>query len=229
MHGYKNKFSDAAKHVAQIYTDMRFPGVPAFFSWPSQDQILQYKTDEKNVEWAIPHLRAFIAEFGGNSSVDSIYLVAHSMGNRVALNAIVSMLKESDPKLAKVKELILLAPDVAISDFQKNIQPMLKGKPETTLYASSNDYVISFSQQFNREPRLAQAGEHLTVVKDISTIDASNVRLELKGHSTSQSEQIIGDLTQLFRGVRDPDNRIHLRQKTNGAKMKYWWFPKTEF
>src|SRR4051812_37029631 len=107
VHGYNVSFSDAARRTAQISYDLGFQGAPVFYSWPSQGATPAYTVDEQNVEWAQANLKEFLGDFFGRSSASSVYLIAHSMGNRALTRAIGSLLAEDPSVRTRLKEVIL--------------------------------------------------------------------------------------------------------------------------
>ena len=47
VHGYNSGFGDAAMRTAQIAYDLKFPGMPFFYSWPSANRVRAYLPDEE--------------------------------------------------------------------------------------------------------------------------------------------------------------------------------------
>lgn len=138
VHGYNVKFEDAARRTAQMSYDLKFDGAPVFFSWPSQGTYLGYTVDESNIEYARSDLKKFIIEFDRASSAEQIYLVAHSMGNRALTTAVADVYREAPDVNARIKEVILAAPDIDADVFKRDIAPALIGDGQlVTLYASS--------------------------------------------------------------------------------------------
>lgn len=54
VHGFNNSFEDAARRTAQIAFDVKFDGVPLFYSWPSKGKALDYVYDTNNADQASP-------------------------------------------------------------------------------------------------------------------------------------------------------------------------------
>ena len=123
VHGYNFSFDEAARRTAQIAYDLKFDGVPIFFSWPSQGGIWGYTIDETNVAWTVPHLRQFLTDVASQSGAKQIHLIAHSMGNRALTSAMrdLSFLPES--ARPKFNEVVLTAPDIDAEVFKYDIAP----------------------------------------------------------------------------------------------------------
>ena len=226
VHGYNVTFEDAARRTAQMAYDLKFEGAPVFFSWPSQGSLLGYTVDEANVEYARSDLRAFIADFARTSKAEQIYLVAHSMGNRALTAAVVDLFREAPDVKAKIKEIILAAPDVDADVFKRDIAPAIAGKGQpVTLYASSNDWALMASKRFHGYARAGDTGQALTVVPGVVTIDSSEVETDFLGHSYfAESTSIIADMFDILSGITKPEDRRHLIP-VDAQVGRYWKIP----
>jgi esterase/lipase superfamily enzyme len=229
VHGYNVKFKDAARRTAQIAYDLKFQGAPVFFSWPSTGKYLGYVTDESNVDFGRTDLKKFLSEFVAHSPAEKIYLVAHSMGNRALTLAAAEILRDIPVARAKIREVILAAPDIDADVFKREIAPALtKHGPGVTLYASSNDWALIASKTFHGYPRAGDTGEKLTVVNGIATIDSSDIPTGLLGHSYfAEAQTILKDIGAIFRGKSLPAARDYL-VVVESPVGKYWKMPKAE-
>ena len=227
VHGYNVTFKDAARRTAQMSYDLKFDGAPVFFSWPSQGSLLGYTVDEANIEYARSDLKTFIAEFARTSTANNIYLVAHSMGNRALTGAVADLFREAPDVRAKIKEVILAAPDIDADVFKRDIAPAISGQGQAvTLYASSNDWALRASKKFHGYARAGDTGQALTVVPGVSTIDSSEVETDFLGHSYfAELTSIIADMFDILSGLTKPDDRRHLIA-VDAQVGRYWKIPK---
>jgi len=224
VHGYNVTFKDAARRTAQIAYDLDFDGAPVFYSWPSQGEMGKYTVDEQNAEWAQANIKAFLSDYITRSRADNIYLIAHSMGNRLLTRAL-SELFQADPGLRdKIKEIILAAPDIDAEVFRRDIAPRLaEGPRKVTLYASSRDVALAASRKIHGSPRAGDSGSGLVVVNGVETVDATNQDTSFLGHSYIVEERsLLVDLSELMKGLR-PDNRFGLRA-VDAQGGRYWEF-----
>jgi esterase/lipase superfamily enzyme len=223
VHGYNVTFKDAARRTAQMAYDLKFDGVPAFFSWPSQGTTLGYAYDEGNVEWAVPDLKIFIKDFVAKSGADNLYLIGHSMGTRALTSAAKELFQETPELKSRIREIILAAPDIDAEIFKRRIAPAFEGTDHmVTLYASSKDWALTLSKQFNGYARAGDSGSGLLVVPGVDTIEATDVDTDFVGHAYfMQSTSIISDIYHIVRGNTPPKQRPHLKEvaETVGA---YW-------
>jgi esterase/lipase superfamily enzyme len=225
IHGYNVTFEDAARRTAQITYDLGFGGAPIFYSWPSQGTSTAYTVDEQNIEWAQTHLKTFLEDFFTRSGVQSVYVIAHSMGNRALTRAVASLLTEKPSLRQRLKEIILTAPDIDAEVFKQDIAPALisLGRP-ITLYASSEDLALVASKKVHGYPRAGDCGHGLVVMPGIETIDATGTDTSFLGHSYfAEARSILSDIFYLVRSGQRAEERFGLRSVvTQGGQ--YWIF-----
>lgn len=203
VHGFNTSFEDAARRTAQIYNDVRFDGVPLFYSWPSRGNANDYSYDTNNADQSVSYLKAFLGDLAASGSFDSITLVAHSMGNRALTRAFMELASDlPNEQLALFTELILAAPDIDADVFRTDIAPALAatGSP-VTLYASAKDLAMVASQKFGGAPRAGDTRHGVVVVKGVETIDATKADANFwgLGHGyVANSPKILHDLHDLI-------------------------------
>jgi esterase/lipase superfamily enzyme len=230
VHGFNTTFEDAARRTAQIAHDIEFAGVPMFYSWPSSGNMIDYVSDGNKADHAVSYLKIFLKDIVENATFTSVTLLAHSMGNRTMTQAFIALKNEVPAnKLQIFKEIILAAPDIDKDVFEEQIAPALTAsKTPVTLYASSTDRALLFSKIFNGAPRAGDSGAGLVVIKDMETIDATNINTHLfwdLNHSFIGDERsILSDLSYLVvKGLR-ASARYGLEPIPSRADTKYWKF-----
>jgi esterase/lipase superfamily enzyme len=220
VHGFNVAFDDAARRTAQLAYDLTFDGAPVFYSWPSQSRlsVSGYKTDAEHAEKAMPHLKEFLNDVATRSGAKRIYLIAHSMGNRVLTQAVKELFEDKKCALARCCEsIVLAAPDISAKVFLQDIAPRLvESDARITLYASSADLALKGSQKFNGEPRAGDITPSPVIIDGMETVDASGVDTSLLGHSYyGDSTTVVSDLYQLIKYGR----RAWLRPALKRVKM----------
>lgn len=223
VHGYNVSFADAARRTAQIYYDLKIDMVPVFYSWPSQSKTVSYTVDEQNIEWTQNNLKNFLIDFLEKSSAHNIYLIAHSMGNRALTRAVIDVINTKPDYRARIKEVILAAPDIDADVFKRDIAPALtaSGGP-VTLYASSVDKALIASQKIHQYPRAGDARNGLIYYPGIESIDATNVDTSFVGHSYPAEERsVLSDIFYLINADLRAKERFGLSYVETG---KYWEF-----
>ncbi|MCX7094345.1 MAG: alpha/beta hydrolase [Methylobacter sp.] len=225
VHGYNVSFEDAALRTAQLHNDLKFDGVPMFFSWPSKAKYLKYPADEQTIEWAQPHLMQFLSDILTQSNADNIYLIAHSMGNRALTRAFIGLINERPVSIKRIKAVILTAPDIDREVFLEQLAPQLvAANTNVTLYASNTDEALRISQEFHEAPRVGLAGDNLVIVPGVDTIDATYANTDFLGHSYfSNSRSVLEDIFTIIHDHKKPDQRFYLKP-ANSSLGKYWLF-----
>ncbi|WP_342244548.1 alpha/beta hydrolase [Pseudomonas sp. OTU5201] len=224
VHGYNVGFEDAAKRTAQMAYDLKFKGVPAFFSWPSKDAFEAYPADEATVEWAELGLYRFLVDYLKRPDVKKMYLIAHSMGNRAVTTSIVRLYEQHPDLKSKLREIVLAAPDIDTGVFTDKIAPAIAaGQRPVTLYASSKDRALIASKEFHDYSRIGDSTEVL-VLPGIETIDASLIKTGFLGHSYyGDSDSLIADMYVLFGDGKRASDRFRLKKYSTDAG-DYWKF-----
>lgn len=224
VHGYRVTFEEAAQRTAQISYDLGFEGAPVFYSWPSQGTFHGYPVDETNIEWSQPNLRAFLADFVKFSEAQSIYLIAHSMGNRALTRAFGDLAKQAPEASKKIRELVLTAPDIDAQVFERDIAPQICGSALATLYASSADKALLASKEFHGYARAGDSGGAILLVPGLETIDATAVDTSFMGHSYfAESRSVLSDIFYLIRDGTRAEKRFGLKA-VDTASGRYWVF-----
>lgn len=225
VHGYNVSFKDAARRAGQLSVDLKFPGRTLLYSWASAADAKQYTVDESTVEWSREHfeavLRLALTELGARE----VHVIAHSMGNRALANTLERVSTWPLPQdAARLGQIVFAAPDIDRDRFVQ-LAARFKGcARRCTLYASSRDVALLASKVVHGYPRAGEAGEALTVVDGVDTIDASLVDTSLVGlhHSYfGDKRSILNDMFGLITQQLAPDQRFDL-EAAGDALRRYW-------
>ena len=226
IHGYNVGFRDAGIRRGQLAYDLASPSPAVFFSWPSRGHVVPYTADEQAAEWSIPMMKEILAVLTNLGPGVPIYVIAHSMGNRVLTRAFKDLLDEDLTKRRSFREIVLTAPDLDAAVFKMQLAPAILGRGAGfTLYASSHDLALVGSRKFHGEyRRLGESGPELTVLPDINSVDASNVKTDFLGHSYfGDSSTVMADLFYLIRQRLKPQERFAL-EPVPFTMGNYWQF-----
>ena len=223
VHGFNVSFDDAALRTAQLQYDLRFPGQSLFFSWASDGDVKGYVNDSTKIGDSVGDIAEFIEDLSSNEGVDSIYMIGHSMGSRGLTRALVSIKDRiSFSAKNKLRELILVEPDISQQIFKTRIAPGLEQLgARVTIYASNNDKALGVSEPVNNGvPRLGQAGDHIYVSNSFDTIDSSDVGASVLSLNHSEYAENLEFLLELD-GVIDgkqAESRPGLQRR-----QQYWY------
>jgi esterase/lipase superfamily enzyme len=226
--GYNADFAGATMVVGQFATDLKFNGPVILFSWPSHGRTASYAQDETNAEWAAEHFVELLKLLQDEASAEAIYLVGHSMGNRILGRGVTTLASDRpNTDFAMFREIVMIAPDIDADVFSRDMAPRIaRTGIHTTLYASSNDRALKASKLFHGYARAGEAGDGLVVVDGVETVDASERSGGLLGHSYfSEDHRIMEDIFALLQSGQRADNRFNLRAVDLDGK-RHWQFRK---
>lgn len=225
VHGYNVTFEDAARRAAQLSVDLKFAGRTLLYSWASAADTKKYTVDESTIDWSRDHFEAFLQLALGEIGAGKVHIIAHSMGNRAVINTLEGVTSWQLPAgAAKLGQIIFAAPDIDRDRFVQLAAKFRGCAARITLYASSRDVALLASKFVHGYPRAGEAGEALTIVDGIDTIDASLVDTSLVGlrHSYfGEKRSILNDMFNLIAQQLAPDQRFDL-QAAGDALRKYW-------
>lgn len=210
VHGYNVTFEKAARRTAQIHFDLKFPGVPLFFSWPSRGNPAEYSWDREEVEQrSYRDIQRFLVDVARRTGAPRVHVLAHSMGAEAVTKAI----RELGEEGKIFDQVILAAPDIDRKVFHDEIAPRLNlYARRTTLYCSKNDRALFLSRYWNSwgdpAPRAGDSTDGPLLAVGTDTIDASTIRTDLLGHSYyGDCVPLLHDVGLLLRERLSPDQR----------------------
>jgi esterase/lipase superfamily enzyme len=157
VHGFNNRFDDAVYRLAQIVHDSRVPALPILFTWPSRGEakLRAYTYDRESANYSRDALEELLDSLNRNPNVTEINLLAHSMGNWVTLEALRSRYIRPVHIADKVRNVMLVAPDVDVDVFRTQIRRMGTQRPRFFLFVSQDDKALALSKTiWGGEPRL---------------------------------------------------------------------------
>jgi esterase/lipase superfamily enzyme len=152
VHGFNNRFDDAVYRFAQIVHDSKVPVIPVLFTWPSRGEVRlrAYTYDRESANYSRDALESLLNMLVSYPAVSEVNLLAHSMGNWVALEALrgrsIRGQAATSVRADKLKNVMLVAPDVDVDVFRTQIQRMGKTRPRIALFVSQDDQALSLSK-----------------------------------------------------------------------------------
>jgi esterase/lipase superfamily enzyme len=226
--GYSVTFENGARRLAQITYDLGFSGAPILFSWPTRGTLFGYTADEATAEWSSAHLLSFLQTLQEQSGVKTIYLIGHSMGNRLIASALRSIADHpTTPDRTKISGVIMAAPDIDAGFFKQIADPLLTSGVHITIYESSRDFALKASHKFHGYPRLGDTDPTVHVLKNYECIEASSVDTDLLGHSyVRDSTSVLSDIFDLIGNGSPATQRFRLSEQHTLDGLPYWSFKK---
>jgi esterase/lipase superfamily enzyme len=173
IHGYNNSNGDALVRARAISAAIGGVRPVIALTWPSYDETPAYFWDETNAQWGLTEARQVISDLV--EKYPHLIIVAHSMGNHFAVDAITDL--RSKNLLSKVDRVVMASADVDRPTLRQMAVPHGLGVP-VTMYASAGDEALSFSWRLHGYPRV---GDIRNWVKDsriaYAFADASGVEV----------------------------------------------------
>ncbi|MEP7380785.1 MAG: alpha/beta hydrolase [Gemmatimonadota bacterium] len=205
VHGYRTSFEGSVVRAARLAAEIQFEGATILFAWPSDALLASYRSDQRDARDAGRYLAALLRELQSAPHPRRLSIVAHSMGAEVLASGLLAL--ESDgprngaadrPHLS-LRDVVLVAPDLAASDFVQRVLPALRDRAErVTLYASSADIALWSSWGSNLERRLGLGGRFATVARGIETVEVPYSATDAIGHNPFAAEPFRDDLHRLL-------------------------------
>lgn len=184
IHGFNTTFTEAAERTAQMAIDLEIEGAPIFYSWPSKGNLLGYIADGSELtERAKRQVEEFLRDVTEKSGAERVHLVAHSMGNRYLLAAMMAIARERAPSAPPLfDEVVFAAPDVDRQDFVDQLAIVRPISRRYTLYASKRDKALEISYRLNAFRRAGDASDPV-ILPWLETVDTTASSSGLIGHS----------------------------------------------
>jgi esterase/lipase superfamily enzyme len=233
IHGFNNRFDDAVFRFAQIVHDSNAPVVPILFTWPSRGSVLAYGYDRESMAYSRNALESLLKAISGDPAVGEIAILAHSMGNSLALETLRQMAIRDGRVTPKIRNVLLSAPDVDVDLAREAIIDMgpKANRPAFTLFVSQDDRALAVSRRVwgsearlgaidpDQEPYRTQLERANFRVLDLTKLKAGDALNHGKFAESPEVVQLIGK--RLAEGQTVTDSRVGLGdriiQMTAGA------------
>lgn len=152
IHGFNNNHNEALERAQAIRTAIGGGRAVIALTWPSYASKRKYFWDEVNAEWTGGKALGLLERL--TSKGRKVIIVAHSMGNRVALDLVRSWPLRHPGQPIPIEQLVMASPDVDRAWFAR--QAELGLSVPITLYGSTYDQPLSASW---RSHGYARAGD----------------------------------------------------------------------
>jgi esterase/lipase superfamily enzyme len=216
IHGYNQGFDDGVRDAAQFQYETGLDAAFLAYSWPSAHDLLKYAVDEDSNSASASNFVQFLSPLKAAAARARvrIMIVAHSMGNRIAVRGF-EMLPNG------VDAAVMAAPDVYSREMTNGLALVRKGVKRVTIYASKTDQALLLSNVFHQDYRVGLFENDPFIATGMDTIDATTVDTSMLGHSYFiESEVVAADIAQFLSGAA-PAARRNLRPKTVET-FNYW-------
>jgi esterase/lipase superfamily enzyme len=231
IHGFNNRFEDAVYRFAQIVHDSGADVVPVLFTWPSRGSLFAYGYDRESANYSRNALEDMLQALARDPAVGEVSVLAHSMGNWLALESLRQMAIRNGSIAPKIANVMLASPDVDVDVFRTQIVDIAKSRTKFTLFVSQDDRALAVSRRLwestarlgaidpDAEPYRSQlAAEKISVV-NLTTYKSDDRLNHGKFAESPDVVRLIG--TRLITGQPITDSHVglgdRLMQVTTGA------------
>jgi len=157
VHGFNNRFDDAVYRFSQIAHDSKAQAIPVLFTWPSRGEIRlrAYTYDRESANFSRDALENLLELLSNQPGVDEVTVLAHSMGNWIALEALRTRAIRTNRRPGKIRNVLLVAPDVDVDVFRTQIRRIGTSDLRFALFVSQDDEALALSSRiWGGVPRL---------------------------------------------------------------------------
>lgn len=217
IHGFNNQFEDAVFRFAQIVHDSNVNSVPILATWPSRGSLLAYGYDRESTNYTRNAVESLFQYLARDPEIKEVSILAHSMGNWLALESLRQMAIRNGGLPAKFKNVMLAAPDVDVDVFRSQIADMGTQRPRFTLFVSRDDRALALSRRVwgdvsrlgaidpEQSPYKEELAANKITVIDLTKIKAGDELHHSKFAESPEIVQLIG--TRLSTGQTLTDSR----------------------
>jgi esterase/lipase superfamily enzyme len=231
IHGFNNRFEDSVYRFAQIAHDSGSQSVPILVTWPSRGSLRAYGYDRESTNYSRNALENLFQFLHRDKDIREVSILAHSMGNWLALESLRQMAIRNGRLPAKFKNIMLAAPDVDVDVFRSQIADMGKPRPQFTLFVSRDDKALAVSRRVwgdvsrlgsidaEQEPYRQELAQNEITVIDMTKVETGDKLHHDKFASSPEIVQLIG--ARMSDGQTLTDSRVGLGERiitaTTGA------------
>ncbi|MDJ0905425.1 MAG: alpha/beta hydrolase [Woeseiaceae bacterium] len=224
VHGFRRRFDTSAVNLAKLVYQVSPDAVPILYSWPSTGNVFKYKGDVRNLEWSGGTLESLLAQLMDAPEIETIHVIAHSLGSFALLEAIASI-AERAPEAVRTSfgQVLLVSPDIARPRFEQVYLPVIRASGlNVTIYAAENDVPLQTSRRVNKAERVGDAKRQVPLYPGTETVLVSDVVSILNSHDAHlRVVEVQTDIGYLIRDGLAADRRPTLeRIEADGGV--YW-------
>lgn len=243
VHGFRNSFQDALNRSA-ILSEKMETVIPIVYSWPASKGVpASWKEAVKGILADYHHaldvedesardLALFLRSLGGTFGSRNVNVVAHSFGNSITLKALTE-----EAKNMKIRNVVMVAPDVPRSEFDKKRRQLEARTNRLSIYYAEDDLVLTGSSL--RDSRRWGSGSLGNQTRGTlfntkgktDVIDSSYMGRTIGGHGYHTSNRRVrDDISNLIdRDSNANQRKTALKKVKNSSGNSWFTFKKKEF
>lgn len=244
VHGFRTDFDFALRGTAFLANVLDINAPVMVFDWPGNQgtSLSGYRRAQEVATSSAAELADTLRLIVREIRPERLWLVAHSMGAQVVVDAFSELYRDPDFGDAdfEVDDVVLTAPDVDRARFKDQFKAELKALARnTTVYVSSNDRALLASRVINRARRLGESSlskeeaeflDNLEAALELVESESSGVHLvdvtpinrTRNFHNFSlEMPEYFDDIFLRLTNAQTPENRLRYQLRTPEGKV-YW-------
>ena len=179
VHGYKVVFVNPILVASELWHFLGYEGVFIAFSWPSTPKTLAYASDLETASISAHNLRILLEFLGEETDAEQIHIIGYSAGTRLVAKALAQLTfihhdddRATVQRLRRIGRVVLVASDMDREQLMAYIVEGLMKVPKTlSIYLSTTDKALGFSDWLFRRKRLGQMWEESLTPKSIKFLN----------------------------------------------------------
>lgn len=146
IHGYNTSMPEAVFRAAQIATDADAGSAAVLFAWPSSAKVTAYVSDRDAADFSRPALANLIADLERTSGSGRVFVVGHSMGGRLTMEALLQLRLQGRTDVLNRAEIVLADPDIDVDLFWQQMAQIGKLPVPITVMTATDDKALLVSR-----------------------------------------------------------------------------------
>ncbi|MBN2629913.1 MAG: alpha/beta hydrolase [Rhodobacteraceae bacterium] len=220
VHGFNTNFAEGLLKTVQLGYDLKVPGVPVLFTWPSVASLVGYVADRENALFSRQPLAETLAAMS-RTNLDGYNLVAHSMGTFLTMETLLALAQKGDrATLNKINAVILISADIEIDVFRRQAPAVLAAGVPIYLLVSSDDKALKLSAVIRGESQRvgsvrsnAELGGLDVAVVDLSQIKSDDMAGHLKVGTSPELIAFVRQVRDSGIGIFDDQQKVGLLEQ----------------
>lgn len=242
VHGYRVVFANPLLVSAELWHFLGYRGAFIAYAWRSTPRGLAYASDTETAVSRARNLRLFLAYLAKETKAERIHVIGYSAGTRLVLRALEQLAllnaDASDEQIRKnvrIGNVVFIGGDVSREGVGAAIaEGMLRIPERFTIYVSSDDSALNFSQWIFGRERIGQMwtdgmpariAEFVAAHPNLEFIDVTDAAGATTGNGHQyfrQSPYVSSDLLTLLAYDLEPDRRGLVKES---EALPVWTFP----
>jgi len=166
---------------------------------------------------------AFLSDFASKSGAAQVHVVAHSMGDRPFIRALVDVSNRvAESTGLRFNQFFLAAPDIDVREFKQLAAAYSKLSERTTMCVSNKDKALWGSNILHEYPRAGYCPP-TTIINGIDTVEVSNIDVSFLGHAyIAEAADVLYDMHSLMLADNPLPRRMGSESAVDPSGLKFW-------